>query len=214
MSHWIDISIPLYSGMVHWPGDASVSFDHPMVMGKGDVCNTTYVSMSAHTGTHMDAPLHFIDGGSSIDSMPLEATVGTARIIEIRDESAVTASELEAHDLQAGERVLFKTVNSSRCWKDSSFHERFVHISAPAARYLAEKKVRTVGIDYLSVGAYEGDGIESHQALLAAGIWLIEGLNLSAVTAGLYDLVCLPLKIVGADGAPARAILRGIGTRV
>jgi arylformamidase len=211
MSDWIDISVPLYSGMVHWPGDAAVLVDHPMSIGRGDVCNTTAIAMSAHTGTHMDAPLHFIHEGKSIDQMPIEATVGLARVIEIEDAAAITASELKRHNLQPGERILCKTANSAGCWNDSSFRKQFVHISAGAAQYLVDRKVQTVGVDYLSVGAYDGDGVETHRILLGAGIWLIEGLDLSQARAGDYDLVCLPLKIVGADGAPARAIIRSIG---
>jgi Predicted metal-dependent hydrolase len=159
----------------------------------------------------MDAPLHFIHEGSSIEQMPIDATIGVARVIEIADTSAITAEELKQHDLQPGERILCKTVNSARCWQDTSFHKQFVHISAGAAQFLVDRKVRTVGVDYLSVGAYEGDGVETHQLLLGAGIWLVEGLNLSEVQPGTYDLVCLPLKIAGADGAPARAVLRRVG---
>lgn len=165
--------------------------------------------MSAHTGTHMDAPLHFLDAADSIDLMPLDATIGPARVIEIKDENVITAEELSAHELQAGERVLFKSRNSATCWQTGRcFFKNFVHVNASAAQFLVEKRVRTIGVDYLSVGAYEGDGAETHRILLGAPIWIIEGLDLSVVEPGLYDLICLPLKIEGGDGAPARAIVR------
>ena len=209
MAGWIDISVPLRSRMAHWPGDAPFVIDQVMDIARGDVANLTTLSMSAHTGTHMDAPRHFVGGGCAIDTMPLEATVGTARVIAIADEHAVTAEELHRHAIVRGDRLLFKTRNSERCWKKSRcFLKQFVHINAGAARYLASLGVRCIGIDYLSVGGYQTDGVETHQILLGAGIWLIEGLDLSAVTPGRYDLVCLPLKIEGGEGAPARAIVR------
>ena len=149
--------------------------------------------------------------GKSIDKMPFDATVCPARVIEIRDRESIKAEELKQHRLKAGERVLFKTRNSRHSWKNDRFEENFVHISKGAAEFLAERKVRTVGIDYLSVGGYERDGVETHRILLGAEIWVIEGQNLAKVQAGQHDLICLPLKIVGAEGAPARAIVRRHG---
>jgi arylformamidase len=209
MSEWIDVSVPLRTGMAHWPGDLQVTIQQTKSMENGEVCNLRTISMSAHTGTHMDAPLHFIAGGRSIDTMPIDATVGTARVIAIESENGITREELERHAPKPGERILFKTRNS-RLWPHGYdvFSKTFVAISADGARYLVECGVRTVGVDYLSVGAFEGDGVETHQVLLGGGLWLIEGLNLSAITPGEYDLVCLPLKIEGGDGAPARAALR------
>jgi arylformamidase len=169
---------------------------------------TFQAELGAHTGTHMDAPRHFLADGVGMDEMPLEAAIGLAWVIPIEHPNAILPAELEAHNLQAGERVLFRTRNSERCWKNNQFVEDFVYISAEAASYLVERHVRTVGIDYLSVGGYVYDGIETHQILLEAGVWLIEGLDLSSITPGIYELVCLPLRVVGADGAPARAILR------
>jgi len=167
-------------------------------------------AMGVHTGTHMDAPVHFIHQAAGVDQMPLTATMGPARVIEITDPREITADELREHRLQAGERVLFRTSNSPRCWQADRFVEDFVYISEPAAEYLAETRVRTVGVDYLSVGGYHADGAKIHRILLTAGIWIIEGLDLSAVRAGRYDMICLPVKLHGSDGAPARAILRPI----
>jgi arylformamidase len=205
---WIDISVPLYSGMVHWPGDPAVLIERAQDMSRGDVANVSKLDMGAHTGTHMDAPRHFFADGAGLDEMPFDATIGPTRVIRIEHSQAILPAELEIHSLQVGERVLFRTKNSERCWKDNRFVEDFVYISAAAAQFLVQRQVRTVGIDYISVGGYVHDGVETHQILLGAGIWLIEGLNLSAVEAGAYEMVCLPLRVAGADGAPARAILR------
>lgn len=208
---WIDISVPLRSGMVHWPDNPPVQIERMLSIDRGDSANVSRLSMGAHTGTHMDAPIHFVPGGAGIDHLPLAATIGPARVIEIRDPVAIHPEELTPYALQAGERVLFKTRNSSRDWAHQAFIENFVYISAEAARYLAGQRVQTVGVDYLSVGGYAKDGPETHRALLEGGIWIIEGLDLSAVAAGAYELICLPLKIEGCDGAPARALLRRAG---
>ena len=156
----------------------------------------------------MDAPLHFFQKGKGIHTMPLSVGMGLARVIEIRDPESIKPEELRPYQIQRGERILFKTRNSSRYWYMDDFVEDFVYISQEAAKYLAAQQVQTVGIDYLSVGGFFKDGVETHHALLDAGIWLIEGLNLSEVVSGTYELICLPLKIEDADGAPARAILR------
>jgi arylformamidase len=166
------------------------------------------MSLGVHTGTHVDAPVHFIRGGDGVHLAPFNALIGPARVVEIADVHAVTVAELTRHGLQPGERILFKTLNSARCWQTDAFVEDFVYVSQEAARYLASVPVQTVGVDYLSVGGYAADGPETHQALLSAGIWVIEGLDLSAVPPGTYELICLPLKIVESDGAPARAVLR------
>ncbi len=207
---WIDVSIPLRNGMVHWPGDPPFRSERIHDMERGEVCNVSALSLGSHTGTHMDPPLHFIRGGRGIDEMPLSATIGPARVIPIEDPESVKPGELRLHRIRRGERVLFRTRNSERCWRTSDFVEDFVHISKEAAQYLAGRRVRAVGVDYLSVGGYMRDGVEAHQALLGAGIWLIEGLDLSRVRPGEYELICLPIRSQGGDGAPARVILRRI----
>ncbi|MDY7224752.1 cyclase family protein [Hyalangium rubrum] len=205
---WIDVSVPLRTGMVHWPDNPPVKIERVMDLERGDVASVSSMAMGVHTGTHMDAPAHFQRGGVGIDRMPLDATLGLARVIEIQDSVSIKRAELEAASLQPGERVLFRTRNSERCWQTDAFIEDFVFISRDAAAYLAERRVRTVGVDYLSVGGFREDAEETHLALLQAGIWVIEGLNLSSVRAGAYELICLPLRIEGGDGAPARAVLR------
>jgi arylformamidase len=205
---WIDISVPVRNGMVHWPGDPDFHIERAEDQDKGDVATVSRMTLGVHTGTHMDAPLHFIRGARSIDQMPLDATIGPARVIPIADPKSIKRDELTRHSIAAGERILFKTLNSARAWKAGAFDENFVFISQDAARYLADLGVRTVGVDYLSVGGYREDGPETHHALLGAGIWIIEGLDLSAVEPGAYELVCLPLRLMGSEGSPARAILR------
>lgn len=208
---WLDISVPLYTGMAHWPDNPPVKIERMLDMAKGDICNVSVMSLGAHSGTHVDAPIHFLRDGAGVDVAPLSAMIGPARVITITDTKKITADELRRHAIQPGERVLFKTLNSSRCWQTDDFVEDFVYIEQAAARYLVEAQAQTVGVDYLSVGGYVEDGEATHRALLAAGIWIIEGLNLSQVAPGDYELVCLPLKIVDADGAPARAVLRARG---
>jgi arylformamidase len=205
---WIDISVPLKTGMVQWPGDPVARFTRTTDMGRGDDYTALFLEMSVHTGTHMDAPAHVIRNGKTLDTMPPDAGVGPARVIAIRDSKSITTGELTRHQIRRGERILFKTRNSYRCWRSDRFVEDFVSLSADAARYLARRRVSLVGIDYLSVGGPNNDGRETHETLLNAGIWIIEGLNLSRVKAGPVELLCLPLKLADADGAPARALVR------
>jgi arylformamidase len=209
---WIDVSVPVYSGMAHWPDNPPVVVERLLDMDRGDAANVSKLSLGAHTGTHMDAPRHFLRDGAGIDALPFAATLGPARVIGIRDTHSIKAAELAGYDLRQGERVLFKTTNSARCWGTDEFVEDFVSIARGAAAYLAERGVQTIGVDYLSVGGFREDGVETHAALLGGGVWIIEGLNLAAVAPGSYELICLPLRLLGADGAPARAILRPLPT--
>jgi arylformamidase len=206
--NWIDISVPLHSGMVHWPGDPEPSFERISEIAQGAAANVTMCRMTAHTGTHMDAPCHFLDGQSGIDRFPLELALGPARVIEVPDVSVLGRAQLGSKNIQPGERVLFKTRNSNRRWDDQDFDTGFVAVDASGARFLADRRVPLVGVDYLSVGLFQGDGVQTHHILLTSGMWILEGLNLAAVPEGEYELVCLPLRIAGCDGSPARAILR------
>jgi arylformamidase len=171
--------MPVRNGMDHWPGDPEVSVERLRRIAHGDEYNLTAIAMSAHTGTHVDAPLHFLDGAASIDGMPLDALIGPALVVD------GTSAPVDP-----AERVLF------RCGSE---------IVAEVARALVAARTRAVGIDSLSIG-----DSETHRILLGGGVWIIEGLDLSAVLPGHYHLVCLPLKIEGADGAPARALLRAL----
>lgn len=208
---WIDISVPLRNGMVHWPTDQEVRIERKLAIGRGDAMNLTAASMSMHTGTHMDAPLHFLAGTPAIDRMPLDATVGGARVLDFPASKSIGPADLEPYAIDPGERILLKTSNSHRCWRTDEFVADFVAVTPDGARHLAARGIRAVGIDYISIGPYGAEGDETHRILMAAGIWIIEGLNLSAVEPGEYDLVCLPLKVLDSDGAPARAIVRRRG---
>lgn len=207
---WIDVSVPLRNGMVHWPDNPPVQIERMLDIESGDVANVSKLAMGSHTGTHMDAPLHFIRMGKGLEEMPLTATIGRARVIEVHDPESVKPEDLRPHEIRRGERILLKTRNSAQCWQTDAFVEDFVYISQEAARYLASCGIQTVGIDYLSVGGFWRDGVETHQALLEAEIWVIEGLNLAEVEPGEYELICLPLKVERGDGAPARAVLRAV----
>lgn len=205
---WKDVSVPLRDGMIHWPGDPECHIKRVVSMDDGAVCNLTHLSLSAHTGTHMDAPRHFVADGKTMEQMPLEAVIGRCRVFEMECEDQITADDLKQLKLMPGQRVLFKTRNSTRSWGMQEFDKHFVSIRQDAAAYLVEQKVMTVGVDYLSIGGYEKDGVETHQIMLGAGMWVIEGLNLADIKPGYYELICLPLKIEGADGAPCRVVLR------
>lgn len=205
---WIDISVPVQPGMVLWPDDPGLSFRRVLDQENGDVCTLTHVTMSAHTGTHMDAPLHFVKRSPTMEQWPIDATVGPARVIQIHNKTAIHRDELLPHRIQKGERILFRTANADRDWGMQPFNEDFIFIARDAAEYLVECGVRAVGVDYLSVGGFKIDGVETHVALLGAGIWVMEGLVLGKIEPGEYDLVCMPLKWVNVEGAPARAIIR------
>lgn len=208
VTKWIDISLPIRNGMVHWPGDPPVQIERVMDLELGDSHVLSKLSLGSHTGTHIDAPLHFIKGGMSVSEMPLNVTNGRARVIGISDKERINIWEITGQNIRKGQRVLFKTRNSTLLWNSDKFDENFVFMSEEAARFLVDCRVDLVGVDYLSVGGFKKNGAEIHRILLEAGIWIIEGLNLSGVIPGEYELICLPLKITGGDAAPARAALK------
>ena len=207
-----DVSVPISEKTPTYPGDPGVELS-PWAAIKGkDAANVTLLHFGAHTATHVDAPAHFIEGASRVEMMPLDVLVGEARVVEIPEEArAIKASHLSTDELDGATRVLFKTRNS-RFWDDTAagFRSDYTYIEPDAARLLVENGVRLVGIDYLSVEAFKPARYETHEVLLSSGVVIIEGLDLRAVAAGAYELICLPLKIAGGlgDGAPARAILR------
>lgn len=205
---WFDVSVTLRDGMVHWPGDPECRIQRVNRMEDGAVCNLTHLTMSAHTGTHMDAPRHFIADGLTMEQMPFDAVIGRCRVFEFDSTDQITADDLRKLKFSPGQRVLFKTRNSTRSWAMPEFDKDFSSIRQDAAQYLVDQKVMTVGVDYLSIGGYGKDVVETHQIMLGAGLWVIEGLNLAAIKPGYYNLICLPLKIEGADGAPCRVVLR------
>ena len=205
---WIDITVPLQEGMPVWPGDPPVRLERVAAIARGDAFNLTAISTCLHTGTHVDAPLHYLEGGAAIERMPLDTLTGPARVIEIRDRWAIQVEELRSYRIRRGERLLFKTRNSARARRAASFFEDYVCMARETAEHMAARGVRAVGIDYLSIGSPDEEGDAVHRILLEAGVWIVESLDLSRIQAGRYDLVCLPLNIPGCDGAPARAMLR------
>ena len=208
-SGWIDISVPLREDMAVFANEQKLRIERRASMERGDGSNNTTLHIGVHTGTHLDAPRHGIANGKTIDQMPLDIAIGPARVIDIKDTRTVRPKDLKQYTFKRGERILFKTTNSERCWKTDNFVEDFVDISPEAAQVLADAGLSLIGLDYLSVRA-PASATGTHKILLGAGIWLLEGLNLSAVGAGNYDLICLPLRIVQNDGSPVRAVLRPI----
>ena len=205
-SRWLDVSVLLHDGLVPWPGDPPFRLERVSDLARGDVCTFSTLSMSAHAGTHVDAPLHYLRRGRSVDLWPLDATVGPARVIPIRNPRTIGVDELQSQQIRKGERLLFKTRNSARK-RPGVFFRDYVSVSPDAARYLASRRLRAVGIDGPSIGPFE-QGAETHRILLGGGIWIVEWLDLRRVPAGPCDLICMPLRIGGGDGAPARAILK------
>lgn len=200
---YLDITTPISDRMVHWPDNAPVNIRRTRAFDFGDPANVSEISMSVHTATHVDAPRHFIKDGPDVTTLDLNTLLGPCRVARIYDPHLVTLAEVEPLDPQPGQRILFRTRNSDADWGPQPFNPDFVRLDFPAARFLQQRGVVCVGVDYLSVGA--GD---THHALLDFGVTIIEGLRLGGVEPGDYELVCLPLKIVGADGAPCRALLR------
>jgi arylformamidase len=179
-------------------------------MRKGDMLTLSVYSMGAHSGTHIDAPMHFIANGAPIDQVALSPLIGAARVIDIADSvQAIDAAELNRHDWRRAQRVLFRTRSTLRGWMDSStFHRDFAYIAPDAAQLLADAGVQLVGVDYISAEQFGAPAPLTHRILLGRGIPIVEGLDLRPVQAGDYDLIVLPLKVRGHEGAPARAIVR------
>ncbi len=204
----IDISVPVYPGMPAWPKLGGVRFIATSRMAAGKEANLTRAEMDLHAGTHIDAPWHFLEEGLTIDQLPLEAMIGKAVVAHFPDAETITAADLAALSLpEETSRLLFRTRNS-RFWVEGEqeFRTDFTALSEDAARWLADRGMKLVGTDYLSIQHY-GASTTVHKVLLGAGIVLVEGLNLADVEPGEYMLVCLPLKLVGVDGSPARAVL-------
>jgi arylformamidase len=210
-SEWIDVTIPIREGMVHWPGTPEIGVGLLSDVEKGDPYSIRSLALDSHTGTHMDAPAHFVPGGATIDMMPPGITCGRARVFDIGDPISIKPEELSLFEIARGERVIFKTINSWRCWQKDDFFEDYVHLSYEAAVYLVKHEVAMVGIDYLSIASFETEVmIATHRKLLKAGIYIIEGLDLRGVGAGDYEILALPLRLAGGDGSPCRAFLRPI----
>lgn len=202
-----DITLTLSETLPVWPGDPQPHFKKVLKLEEGEIANVTHISMGAHTGTHVDAPSHFLKEGSSVEDLSLDTLIGKAFVIEIEGDLITKEALKKASIPQNVECLLLKTRNSNH-WTNNSphFDENFVAIAPDGAEYLVERGVKLIGVDYLSVAPFK-DPTPTHQILLKASTIIVEGLNLSEIDSGEYTLYCLPLKIAGSDGAPARTIL-------
>ena len=204
---WLDVSVPLGPGLPAYPGNPEFELQPVKRIADGGSSNVSRVVMGTHTGTHVDAPRHFFDTGEGVDALQIELLIGRARVVAIEHRGSIGQQELAAAGLREDLRVLLRTPNS-RLWNGAPFHEDYAHLTEQGARYLVDQGVKVVGIDYLSVEQFKKPGAPAHRALLGAGVVVIEGLNLADVEPGMYEMYCLPLRIAGGDGAPARVVLR------
>ena len=208
---WLDATATLESGRTPvYEGDAPMTFSFLKDMRKGDGLTLSKYELGAHSGTHIDAPMHFVRDGISIDNVAIDALIGPATVIQIPDSvQAIDSTELSRHDWRGAERLLFRTRSSLRGWMDSTqFHRDFAYITGDAAAMLAAAGVKLVAVDYISAEQFAAPAPLAHRALLGKGIPIVEGLYLRDIPAGTYDLIVLPMKVAGHEGAPARALLR------
>jgi arylformamidase len=204
-----DITVPIRAGMPIYEGDPSVEIQAWSAFAKGDSANVSFLHLGAHTGTHVDAPAHFIEGANTIDKLPLEVLLGSARVVRVPDDrKEIDQGFLNSCGLDQVERVLFHTRNSA-FWNEG-FRKDFTHLLPEAAEQLVNQGIKLVGTDYLSIEKFHSGHHRTHLTLLSSGVVILEGLNLTGVPDGDYELICLPIKIAGGagDGAPARAVLR------
>jgi len=202
-----DITVPISPEMPTYPGDPTVEVKPVSQISEGTGANVSVLSLGSHTGTHIDPPYHFVEWGLTVEQIPLDVLIGDCFVLDLGDVPVIGTSDLETARIPAGtKRLLFKTRNSF-LWKDSSFRQDFTYLNVDAANWLVDQGVELVGIDYLSIDQFQSPTHSTHHRLLESGIIVVEGLDLGAVAQGIYTLVCLPLKITGGDGAPARTVL-------
>jgi arylformamidase len=207
-STWTDISVPIEPGTPIFEGDPAFRVELAASMAAGDICNVSRLELGAHTGTHLDAPSHFLDGAPASEAIPLDACIGPAWVVDgTRLNRTIGAADIDGLDIPPDEtRLLFKTPNSE-LWGKPGFQARFIALDGGAATRLVEHGVRLVGIDYLSIAPF-GDPVATHRALLGAGVVILEGTDLREVEPGPVELLCLPIRLIGSDGVPARALMR------
>jgi len=206
---WIDVTLTLKSNMIYWPSDPPVYIERVRDMNKGDTVNLSKITMGVHSGTHVDAPMHFIKGAKGVHQLSLDSLIGPARVIKIAARDTIKEKELSGYGIKKGQRILLRTRNSiNKILYKNTFSEDFVYMEEGAAEYLVSRGIRALGVDYLSVGGYKKNGPNVHRLLLAAGIPIIEGLDLTGALPGNYYMICLPMKILDSDGAPARVLLK------
>lgn len=204
---FLDVSVPLAADVPTYPGNPPFELQAIKRIANGDSSNVSRLVMGTHAGTHVDAPRHFFDEGAGADALSLELLIGRARVVDLPRRGGITADDLAAAGLREDLRVLFKTPNSA-LWNSGGFRQEYTHLTEGGARYLAAQGVNVVGVDYLSVEEFKKAGAPAHRALLSQGVVIIEGLNLSDVEPGMYEMYCLPLRVASADGAPARVVLK------
>jgi len=217
-NEWIDISIPLGKeipelAMETADGDVPRSkVERFFDVDKGDKVTMSRLEIESHDGTHIDSPLHFIKGGTSIDEMPISTAVGPARVIEIMNEKEITVEELEPHRIRQGERILFKTKNSPRVYSTRVYKGDYVAITPETSEYLADIGIMLVGLDFLTIASMNPpENITAvHLAFLTKGIYILETINLDGVSPGNYELICLPIRLDKGDAGPCRAVIRPI----
>lgn len=207
MKKLYDVSMIIQPEMLIWPGDAPVSIEPVKRISEGASSNVSLLNIGTHSGTHVDAPYHFVEDGLGIDSIPPVVLVGSARLIQLPNIERIDRALLETLDLSGVSRLLFGTRNSALL-QQPVHTPHYVSLSEDGARYLVELGIKLVGIDYLSIEEYKKEGYPTHHALLEAGVVIVEGLDLSEVPSGDYELLCMPLKLKNTDGAPARVFLR------
>ncbi len=207
MTKIIDVTVPLTADLARYPGDPAFELAFTARISEGAPFNATRVSLGAHYGTHVDAPYHFAPDGVSVDEIPLGILIGKARVVELTVLERIQRADLESLDLRDDIRLLLKTRMSGQM-RSRAFNESYVYLASDAARYLVQAGIKLLGIDYLSIDARLEGSYPAHQELLGAGVVVVEGLDLSEVEPGEYELICLPLPIAGGDAAPARVLLR------
>ena len=203
-----DISVPVVSDGLVYPGNPEIHIELQQALARGAGANVSALSLGSHTGTHVDAPKHFFDDGIGVDALPLDVLMGPAVLIDFPGVMAVTEADLKTKELKGHTRVLIKTRNSSFI-REKPFHKDYTYLAPDGAAYLVSLGVRLVGVDYLSVEQFHSGHHKTHRTLLEKSVVIIEGLDLSKPAPGPYELRCLPLRLQGLDGAPARAVLVG-----
>jgi arylformamidase len=201
-----DVTLPLREGMVAFPGDPPFRREPVLERSRGDPCEVARLTLGSHLGTHVDPPSHYLEGGATVDRIPLEALMGPGVVLDLRGMARVDRPALERSPLGDECRVLLKTDNGSLLVGDA-FTEDYVHLTEDGAQYLVERGVVLVGIDAPSIEAYQSPGARVHKTLMSAGVVILEGIDLRAVPAGACHVICLPLRVEGGDGAPARVII-------
>jgi arylformamidase len=204
----VDVSVLLAPGLAAYPGNPEFEITPVHRIAEGHGSNNSKLVMGTHTGTHVDAPLHFFDGRPGVDALPLELLIGRARVIDLPHRGGITEQHLAAAGLREDLRVLLRTPNSALWNTSDGFHPDFTYLSEGGAKFLVGQGVKVVGIDYLSIEQFNKPGAPAHKALLGNDVIIIEGLNLADAEAGQYEMYCLPLRIAHGDGAPARVVLK------